>query len=231
MNTVATICARGESEGLPRKNIKTLLGKPLITYSIEQALGCDLIDQVYVSTDDEEIANIALSAGAMVPFLRPAELARNITPKIDVISHVISWLVEHDTPVDKIVDLDPTSPLRDVSDICACLELLDDTTDVVLTAFESEKNPYFNMIEKKENSNYGLVKRLNNIISSRQLAPKVYSLNASIYAWHLKTLDKGLWDGKIKLHIMPREKSIDIDGLLDFKIVEMLLKEKMRNNG
>ena len=113
MSTLATICARGGSTGVPRKNILPLLGKPLIHYTIEQALACPLIDHVYVSTDDEEISDVARQAGANIPFLRPAEMATSTAAKIPVIQHLVDWVVDSGIKVDKIVDLDPTSPLRD----------------------------------------------------------------------------------------------------------------------
>lgn len=228
MKTIATICARGGSVGVPRKNIRLLLGKPLIAHTIEQALQLPEIDAVYVSTDDAEIAEVARRHGARVPFLRPAELATSNAPKIPVIEHLCQWVETNDGPFDRLVDLDPTSPLRSLEDIATCLALLDDETDAVITAFESEKNPYFNMLERKPDGNIGLVKgNAAGGVVARQLAPHVYSMNASIYVWHRRTLNKGLWQGRLKLHEMPRERSIDIDSPLDFRIVEMLMTESV----
>lgn len=226
MTTIATICARGGSVGVPRKNIRLLQGKPLIVHTIEQALACPLIDAVYVSTDDEEIARVARDAGAQVPFLRPAELATSSAAKIPVIQHLVDWVDAHVGPVTRIVDLDPTSPLRLQADIDACIRMLDAQTDVVITAYEAEKNPYFNMVEYREDGTVGLVKPLPQGVVSRQSAPKVYSMNASIYVWHRNTLDKGLWNGRTRLYVMPRERSVDIDHEIDFRIVDMLLQER-----
>jgi len=226
MKIIATICARGGSVGLPRKNILPLHGKPLIAYTIEQALAVPQINGVYVSTDCPDIAEIARKYGATVPFLRPAELASSTAPKIPVIQHLCDWVSESEGEFDCLVDLDPTSPLRYISDIERCIELLDNETDVVITAFESDKNPYFNMVEHKRDGSIGLVCGAERGAVARQLAPQVYSMNASIYVWHRHTLGKGLWGGALKLHVMPRERSIDIDSLLDFKIVEMLLSAR-----
>ncbi|WP_222822951.1 acylneuraminate cytidylyltransferase family protein [Nitrospina gracilis] len=110
MTTIATICARGGSKGVPRKNIRPVLGRPLIEYTIEQAKACTLIDQVYVSTEDEEIAEVARRAGAEVPFLRPAELASDNAAKIPVIRHLVDGVSRLGVDVRTIVDLDPTSP-------------------------------------------------------------------------------------------------------------------------
>lgn len=226
MKTIATICARGGSVGVPRKNIRPLLGRPLIAHTIDQALAVPEIDAVYVSTDDAEIAEVARRHGARVPFLRPAELATGTAPKIPVIEHLCAWVEQNDGPFDRLVDLDPTSPLRTLDDITTCLSLLDGETDAVITAFESEKNPYFNMVERKPDGNIGLVKsHEGGGVVARQLAPHVYSMNASIYVWHRHTLNKGLWNGRLKLHVMPRERSIDIDSPFDFRIVEMLMTD------
>jgi len=226
MTTIATICARGGSRGVPGKNIRPLLGKPLIVYTIEQALACKRIDAVYVSTDDEAIAAIARTAGARVPFLRPAELATAEAPKLPVIRHLVAAVEAQGSTAERIVDLDPTSPLRDLADIDACLALLDEATDVVITGYEAEKNPYFNMVEAGADGSVRLVKPPARGVHTRQSAPRVYAMNASVYVWHRRTLDKGLWDGRARLHVMPRERSVDIDSELDFKLVELLMKEK-----
>lgn len=225
MNTIATICARGGSVGVPRKNLRLLHGKPLIAHTIAQALSVPAIAAVYVSTDDAEIAEVAAACGAQVPFLRPAELATGTAPKMPVIQHLCDWVARERAPFQRIVDLDPTSPLRVRADIDACLALLDAETDAVITAFESEKNPYFNMVEYKADGRVALVCDGQSGVVARQLAPHVYSMNASIYVWHAHTLSKGLWNGRVKMHLMPRERSIDIDSPLDFRIVEMLMEE------
>jgi len=226
MKTIATICARGGSVGVPRKNVRPLMGLPLIAHTIAQARQVPGIDAVYVSTDDEEIASVAREHGALVPFMRPAELATSSAAKIPVIQHLCDWVEANVGPFERIVDLDPTSPLRLVQDIVDCLALLDADTDAVITAFESDKNPYFNMVEYKPDGNVSLVCPPAGTVVARQQAPKVYSMNASIYVWHRHTLTKGLWNGRTRLHVMPRERSIDIDHPLDFKIVEMLMREE-----
>ena len=227
MNTIITICARGGSQGVPGKNIRPLLGKPLIAWTIEQALGCGLAQRVFVSTDDAGIAEIAKAYGAQVPFLRPAELATASAAKLPVIQHLVEWVEAHAMPVARIIDLDPTSPLRDVEDIRACAAMLDDDTDVVITGYESDKNPYFNMVERKASGFYERVCMPAGEVVGRQLAPPVYAMNASIYAWHRRTLSSSLWaNPRIRLHAMPRERSVDIDHELDFEFVELLMKRR-----
>ncbi len=229
MKTICTICARGGSVGVPRKNIRPLLGKPLIAYTIEQALACPQIDEVYVSTDDDEIAAVARQYGAIVPFKRPAELATSEAGKLPVIQHLVDYLLARGADVDRVIDMDPTSPLRRAVDIETALELLDAETDVVITAYPSDKNPYFNMVERKADGNVRLVNPMKDGVTSRQAAPKVYSMNASIYVWHRTTLTAGLWSGRTQLYEMPRDRSIDIDSEIDFKLVEMLMIAAQEN--
>lgn len=223
MRTISTICARGGSVGVPRKNIRELHGKPLIAWTIEKALAAPSIDAVYVSTEDEEIADLAARYGALVPYRRPAELATSSAAKIPVIRHLVEFLESGGEHIDRIVDLDPTSPLRTVEDIENAVALLDAETDAVITGYPSDKNPYFNMVEQKPDGGYGLVVRSEAV--SRQSAPAVFAMNASIYVWHRSTLEKGLWEGHTILYEMPRERSVDIDSELDFKLVDLLMTE------
>lgn len=224
---IITICARGGSQGVPGKNIRLLFGKPLIAWTIKQALACPGINGVYVSTDCERIAEVARQYGAIVPFIRPAFMATNDAPKIPVIRHLAEWVHNNVGNVDMIVDLDPTSPLREVSDIVDCMNMLNPSTDVVITAYESDKNPYFNMVEVNNSGYAELVKPPIAEVFGRQSAPKVYSMNGSVYVWHRTTIQKGLWGGNAALHVMPRERSIDIDSPIDFKLVELLMREKL----
>lgn len=225
MTTVCTICARGGSKGVPRKNVRTLWGKPLIAHTIAQAQACDLIDAIYVSTDDDEIAQIARDCGAIVPFKRPAELATSEAGKLAVIIHLVDHIEASGVNVTRVVDLDPTSPLREVDDITNAVALLEDDTDVVITGYAADKNPYFNMVEAKEDGNFRLVREPEGAVLSRQVAPAVYSMNGSVYVWHRETLASGLWSGRTKLYEMPHERSVDIDNEIDFKLVELLMGE------
>ncbi len=224
MATICTICARGGSAGVARKNVRPLLGKPLIGWTIEQALASPAIDAVYVSTEDDEIAEVAMEFGASVPYRRPADLATASAAKLPVIAHLIERVEEDGVEVTRIVDLDPTSPLRTGDDIEAAISLLQDDVDVVITGYASDKNPYFNMVEQKPDGTFGLVVASSAV--SRQSAPTVFSMNASIYVWHRHTFSSGLWNGRTSLYEMPRERSIDIDSELDFKIVELLMDER-----
>ncbi|MBX3586597.1 MAG: acylneuraminate cytidylyltransferase family protein [Ramlibacter sp.] len=222
---VISICARGGSAGVPGKNIRPLLGKPLIGWTIEQARASGLADRIIVSTDSEEIAAVARDFGAEVPFLRPAELATSTAAKLPVIQHLVAWVEARAGPVDTVIDLDPTSPLREIDDIRACVALLDDATDLVITGYESDKNPYFNMVERKPDGYFERVCRPAQEVFGRQGAPTVYAMNASIYVWRRAMLTGSLWSSpRVRLYAMPRERSIDIDHPIDFDLVELMMK-------
>ena len=227
---IISICARGGSTGVPGKNIRPLCGKPLIAWTIEQALASGAADRVFVSTDSPAIADVARRFGAEVPFLRPAELASATAGKLPVILHLVDWIEATHGPVTRIVDLDPTSPLRHVSDIHACVALLDAATGLVITGYESDKNPYFNMVEDKGDGSIERVCPPAVEVLGRQGAPKVYAMNGSVYAWHRHSLQPSLWAaGRIRLHVMPRERSVDIDHELDFDMVELVMNRRTAN--
>jgi CMP-N,N'-diacetyllegionaminic acid synthase len=185
------------------------------------------IHGVYVSTEDPDIAEIAKRAGARVLGLRPAEMATADAPKLPVIRHLVEQVELTGMVPDIIVDLDPTSPLRDLADIETCIGLLTPTTDLVITCYPSDKSPYFNMVEEQSDGNIRLVKPPVEAVYGRQQAPRVYAMNASVYVWHRRTLGKELWEGRVKLHPMPRERSVDIDSIFDFKLVELLMRERL----
>lgn len=224
------IPARGGSKGLPGKNIKKLLGKPLIAYTIEQAKKSKYIDRVVVSTEDIKIAGISKEYGAEVPFIRPKELALDDISTIDVLLHAIDWMEKMQGYVfDILVLLHVTTPLRSVEDVDNCIELLiEKNADNVFTVTEAHRNPYFNMVEVK-NGQVGLVKKGNFV--SRQSAPQVYDMNSSIYVWWKDILKKkkSIFLENSYTYTMPKERSVDIDDSIDFKIAEMLLKERIKN--
>lgn len=226
MKVLATICARGDSKGIPGKNIRLLGGKPMIIYTIEVAQRCKLIDRVIVSTDDTEIAKIARASGAEVPFLRPKELATNSMSKLPVIKHAIGFLeAKLGYSPDIVVDLDPTSPLRTEKDIESCIRMVEEGADNVFSVIEARRNPYFNMVEIIDGK-VQLVKRPARVVSRRQDAPRVYEMNASIYVWKREALmnNDSIFLEKTKVYIMPKW-AIDIDDETDFEFVEFILRK------
>lgn len=221
---VCVIPARGGSKGLPGKNIKMLNGKPLIAHTINQAKRSKLIDRIIVSTDDKKIASISRQYGAEVPFTRPKSLARDQSGTIDVLLHVMDWLNKGDYSFDILVLLHATAPLRMVKDINNCIKLLfKKNVSNVFSVTQAQRNPYFNMVEVK-NSRVKLVKE--GKFTSRQEAPEIFDMNASIYAWWADVLKKqrGIFLKNSRVYVMPRERSIDIDDELDFLIADFLMR-------
>jgi CMP-N,N'-diacetyllegionaminic acid synthase len=227
MKILATICARGGSKGVPGKNVRPLAGKPLIVHTIDTARKCRLIDRIIVSTDSPQIAEIARNSGAEVPFIRPPELAADTAPKLAAIKHAVRFLeTQQAYHPDIIVDLDPTSPLRTVRDIEACISLVrDEGADNVFSVVPAHRNPYFNMVEVV-GGRVQLVKCLDTPLTRRQDAPPVYDMNASIYVWKKEALlgNDSLFLERTRIYEMP-EWARDIDGEIDFKFAEYLIRE------
>ncbi len=234
MKVLCTIGARGGSEGLPGKNIRPLLSKPLIVWSIEQALATPEINRVIVSTDSEEIATIAQNAGADVPFARPEELAGPTIGKFQVWQHALAACEAHYSETyDAFVDLDCTNPLRDVSDISAAINQFWQSrrrqVDAVFSVCNARKNPYFNLVEPDEEQALKMSKTAGDTVVVRQAAPAVYEHVASIYVLAPEYLRQSnhLLDGHAEGYDIGQEKCFDIDSEIDFRIIEMLMQEKI----
>ena len=226
MKALCTICMRGGSKGVPGKNIRPLNGKPLMEYTIKQAVRSNLFENIVISTDSEVIASNVRSMGLDVWFLRPKKYAADKAPKIPVIIHALKKAEKYfkkEYPI--IVDLDVTSPLREVEDITRAMEQFNSSKcSNLVTACKARKNPYFNMLEKK-GEEFKLVKESKEPLNRRQDAPEVYEMNASIYIWSRSYLlaNKPLISKDTSCYIMPEERSVDIDSELDFSYVEFLI--------
>ena len=223
---IATICARGGSKGLPRKNVLPFAGLPLIAHSIRQALACPQIEGVYVSTDDEEIARVARDHGAQVPYLRPAELATDSAGKLPAIEHLAAHLEAGGAQIAAIVDLQPTSPLRSAQDLQAALALRD-RAGLVVSVTQPSHNPYYTLVEAAPEGGLRLSKPMaSGQAVARQAVPEVWGLNGAIYVWRRDALTRavrdGFWSVDMCPLVMPRERSIDIDDRLDFDTAEWL---------
>ncbi|HIJ99102.1 TPA: acylneuraminate cytidylyltransferase family protein [archaeon] len=230
MKIVSIICARGGSKGVPKKNIKLLAGKPLIAYTIEQSLACKKVYRTIVSTDNVEIAKVANDYGAEVPFMRPKELATDNISKIPALQHAINFIEDGEgRKFDIIVDMDPTSPFREVSDIEKCISTLKKkNTDSVVTVYESHHNPYFNMLEPKAGY-LALAKKSKKVVKRRQDAPKVYQMNACVFvSWRDILMKRGTYfTNKMRGVLMPIERSLMIDTEYEFKIADFLMRKKL----
>lgn len=231
MNILVTICARGGSKGVKNKNIRKLMGKPLIAYTIEQALTWGRASEVVVSTDSDEIADVAKKYGALVPFIRPKELATDTADKLAVIRHALLESEKiYNANFDIVIDLDVTSPIRSVEDIENCYNLFQDKRPKVLfSVVHAHKNPYFNMVEVDSNGYAHLSKLLTGNIHRRQDAPIVYSMNASIYIYDSAFLrdekNTSIFTNSSTIYEMGDLSGVDIDREVDFKFVEFLVKE------
>jgi len=229
MQILALIPARGGSKSVPRKNIRTLAGRPLLAWTIDAALSCKMCDRVVLSTDDAETASIARSFGAEVPFTRPAELALDDTLDFPVCAHALSWLDANQAyRPDFVVWLRPTSPLRVARDIDEAVELLVSSgADAVRSVCLAEHHPYWmhriegdRLIPFVENIDLGKFMR-------RQQLPPVYRLNGSVDAVTAANVEAGrLFEGDVRAYVMPQERSIDVDSHTDFALAELLIKEQ-----
>lgn len=225
MNIISIIPARGGSKGIPRKNIKLLNGKPLISYSIDASNSCSLIDDTYVSTEDAEISEISKGNNAEV-IERPDELASDDSSSIDVILHVLDYLENKGELPDLFVLLQPTSPLRTSEDIEASINsFLESDCDSLVSVCELDHRSLLNFSLEDgflvQNNNEALFN------SRRQDIPTHYSLNGAIYITTPEFIRKNrsFYSDKTVPHVMSKEKSIDIDTPFDFRLAEFILNE------
>ncbi len=230
MNIIALICARSGSKGVPNKNIKLLGGKSLIVRSINQIKELKEINRVIVSTDSEEIANIAINAGAEVPFMRPKNLAEDDTPEWLVWRHALESINKIDGGYPDILIIVPvTAPLRTVEDLKNCLiEYQKGNADIIITATDSHRSPYFNMVKIDKEGMANLVISSGETITRRQDTPYVYDMTTVAYVTAPKFVleNDSVFSGKVRHVHIPIERALDIDTQFDFKIAELLLSKE-----
>ncbi len=231
---LAVITARGGSKGIPRKNIKILGNKPLIAYTIEAAKKSRLITHLVTSTDDEEIAGVAKKYGCEVPFLRPKELAQDKTLTLPVMQHAVRFMEQKlGIKFDYTVILQPTSPFRKTEDIDKTIQLLIDTgadSAVSLVKVEAGCHP---IKMKKLHGNRVLPYCVKEIEGTRrQDLPVVYKRSGAVYAKRRDLLieKSRLYGNHITGHIVPQERSVDIDDEFDWLKAEYMLK-KLKDKG
>lgn len=223
---ICTICVRGSSKGVAKKNTRLMGGRPLLAHSLEHAKQSGLFDCIAVSSDSQEALDIAMEYGADRTVLRPAELATDTAAKPPAIRHCVET-VEAQTGAcfETIVDLDATSPLRMVEDIHAAVDLLCKTgVGNVITGTPAHRSPYFNMVEERFDGSVQICKPMGTI-TRRQDAPPCFDMNASVYVWRRGAFFEGpvVFRDDTRIYVMPAERSIDIDSELDWQIVEFLL--------
>lgn len=231
MKNFAFIFARGGSKGLPGKNIKPLLGKPLIEYSIDIAMASNAIEKVFVSTDDNQIADIASSLGAEI-ILRPSELASDSSPEWLSWRHGIEYARSKYGDFDNFVSLPATSPLRSLEDVeSAIVERNEKSADICISVVEADRSPFFNMVKRLDNGFFDLVNKPEHAIDRRQDAPLVYDVTTVVYVASPNfILNKyGLFSGNVASVVIPKERSVDIDSIYDFLLAETILKKKVKS--
>lgn len=232
MRILITICARGGSKGIPGKNIKILNGKPLINYTINVAKQFQQkfsLTDIALSTDSVEIKKVAAECGLETDYIRPSNLAGDNVGKIDVIKDLLLWEENRSSiRYDYVLDMDVTSPLRNLNDLKSALNILQKNGDAInlFSVNPANRSPYFNMVEKKENGFYSLVKRTKNEILTRQSAPKVYDMNASFYFYTRAFFDleyKSAITNKSLIYEMPHT-CFDLDHPIDFEMMSYLME-------
>lgn len=226
LKTFCFIFARGGSKGIHKKNIKNLLGKPLIAYSINLAKEISEIEKIFVSTDDNEIAEIASSFGANI-IKRPSAISKDDSSEWLAWIHAIEFVYKEFGNFSKFLSLPATAPLRSRSDVIKCLKQFKTKNDVILTITEANRNPWFNMVKKKQNGLLELAVNSTKGIFRRQDAPLVYDLTTVAYVLNPNFIleNKSIWDGDVHGIFIPKERAIDIDTYYDFKIAEYLLSK------
>lgn len=227
MKTFAFVFARRGSKGLPGKNILKLNGNPLLAYSINIAKSIDEIQKCFVSTDSDQIAEIAKNFGATV-IRRPIELCDDNSPEWLSWQHAVDWVRNNIGDFDKFISLPTTAPLRLPEDVKKCLSRLDSNTDIVLTMTKSHRSPWFNMVYKDDNENLQLIIKDKNNLTRRQDAPVSFDLTTVAYVTRPDFImnNKSIWDGKSKGVIIPAERAIDIDTELDFRVAKLLMADR-----
>jgi CMP-N,N'-diacetyllegionaminic acid synthase len=229
MEVLALITARGGSAGLPKKNVLSLAGKPVIAWTISAALQSPSISQVVVSTDDDQIAQVSREWGAEVPFIRPTELAQDDSPHMSVVDHAIRWLeVNQNVKPEYVMLLQPTSPLRTIEDIEAATQLAQEKeADSVVSVSLTHHHPYL----IKQISEDGTMSNFMSATQSdlrRQVLPPAYFLNGAIYLARREVLlnEQTFHPVGTFPYVMPPERSLQIDDPWDFHLIDLILENQ-----
>jgi CMP-N,N'-diacetyllegionaminic acid synthase len=228
MNILITLCARGGSKGIPGKNVRRINGEPLLALSVRVAkqFAARYASDIALSTDDAAIRGVAESLGIVTAYNRPPELSTDTAGKIETINSLLLWEeAGRGKQYDFILDLDITSPLRNLEDLEAAFDIIrkDAAALNLFSVNKANRNPYFNMVEQQPDGYYGLVKK--GQFLTRQSAPAVYDLNASFY-FYRRAFFSGTRAITINerslVYVMPHI-CFDLDHPIDFDIMEYLL--------
>lgn len=239
MNILAIIPARGGSKGVPRKNIKELAGKPLIAWTIEAAKAAPSVTRIICSTEDQEIADVAKAHGAEVPFLRPAEIAKDLSTDVEFLTQALDWLKTNENYIpDIVLRLPPTSPLRTAAHIEEGIRVLLDNpeADACRPIAESPKHPYkmWKISEDKKYLEPFLPKSFTNMDQPynmpRQILPDAYIHTGAMDVMRRDTILnlKSTSGNKLAYFFMKLEDSVNIDHPIDFEVAEILMQKRLR---
>ncbi len=235
MKILGVVTARGGSKGLPGKNLRPLAGKPLIAHTIDIATESQAFDRLILSTDDEAIAAASRSRGCDVPFMRPAELARDETPHLPVLQHAVQWLADRQQYVpDAVMILQPTSPLRRAEDIRQSIALLQ-SSDADSVVSVSEVPAHYNPMRVLRVDAKGFAslfvtgEPVRRRINRRQDMPQAWTMNGAVYLFRtavLRAEEPSLYGNRTAAYVMPAEFGVSIDSLDDWNEAERLLEHR-----
>ncbi|EDQ34854.1 CMP-N-acetylneuraminic acid synthetase [Hoeflea phototrophica DFL-43] len=226
---ICVVAARSGSKELPDKNIKMFAGKPLLAHTVEQAKDSGIFDIIAVSSDSAHYLDIGREAGANLLIKRPAELATDTTRKPPVLRHALTLAeAEAGRKMERLFDLQPTSPLRAPGDILGAAKTLDSRPDLynVVSVCRAKASPYQTLVEEAENGRVELSKPRDARYGRRQDLPTCYELNGSIYAWRRQPIleEMPALTEKTGFWLMADECNIDIDTSLDFAIAGFIAR-------
>jgi CMP-N-acetylneuraminic acid synthetase len=225
---VGAVCARGGSKGVRKKALRELGGVPLVGHAVRCAKAASRLERVLVSTDDPEIARVASGFGGEVPFLRPSSLAQDRSPKWEVFRHLVREFEQvAGVAISVLADLDVSVPLRQASTVDACVDLLlSSDADVIVTAYRTNANPYYNVVQVEEGGVARVVNPVTQPVQDRQGAPAVYRLSPAVFAVRASVLWRvDHWSrARMRIVEVDRKEGWDIDDELDFEIVKMLFE-------
>lgn len=226
MKNIAIITARSGSKGLKDKNIRILNGKPLIAYTIEAAIKSGMFDEIMVSTDSKEYASVAIKYGAKVPFLRTKKNSDDNASSWDVVKEVVKKYKDMGKEFNTVCMLQPTSPLRIAEDIVNGYKLFNEKkADTVIAVCETQHSPLWSNTLDESNCMKGFIS--DDILNCpRQKLQQYYRINGALYIRKISTLYKegNMYDCNCYAYVMPRERSVDIDTMLDFRIAQAMME-------
>ncbi len=220
------IFARGGSKGILKKNILPIAGLPLLVHSINLAKNLEEVDKIFVSTDCEEISQIAKNQNVQV-IKRPFELAQDNSSEWIAWQHAIKYVQNNHEKFDKFLSLPTTAPLRIKEDVQRCLSALNGEIDLVLTMSKANRSPWFNMVTADSSSKVNLIFK-NSGFYRRQDAPACYDLTTIAYVSRPEFIIKSssMWDGNVYGVEIPSERCIDIDNPFDYSIAKFLMENR-----